>query len=47
MDNFASVLLTARKRSGLTQAHLYVSAWLTPSYLSFIENRKKPPASDS
>jgi transcriptional regulator with XRE-family HTH domain len=46
MQDFASVLLEARKRSGLTQAQLAVSAGLTPSYLSFIENRKKPPPSD-
>jgi transcriptional regulator with XRE-family HTH domain len=46
MQDFATVLLDARKRSGLTQAQLAVSAGLTPSYLSFIENRKKPPPSD-
>jgi len=46
VENFASFLLDARKRSGLTQAHLAIAAGLTPSYLSFIENGKKPPPSD-
>ena len=46
MDDFASVLLAARKRSGLTQAEVASSAGLTASYLSFLENRKKPPPSD-
>jgi transcriptional regulator with XRE-family HTH domain len=46
MDDFAAVLLAARARAGLTQAELATAAGLTPSYLSFIENRKKPPPSD-
>jgi len=46
MPDFAATLLQARSKAGLTQAHLAVAAGLTPSYLSFIENRKKPPPSD-
>lgn len=46
MQDFAALLVDARTRARLTQAQLAVSAGLTPSYLSFIENRKKPPPSD-
>ncbi len=46
MEDFAAVLLAARAEAGLTQAELATAAGLTPSYLSFIENRKKPPPSD-
>jgi transcriptional regulator with XRE-family HTH domain len=46
MQDFAALLLDARNRAGLTQAQVAVAAGLTPSYLSFIENRKKPPPSD-
>ncbi len=46
MQDFASFLVDSRAQAGLTQAQLAVSAGLTPSYLSFIENRKKPPPSD-
>ncbi|MHC4933483.1 MAG: helix-turn-helix domain-containing protein [Planctomycetota bacterium] len=46
MQDFAALLLDARTRAGLTQAQVAVAAGLTPSYLSFIENRKKPPPSD-
>ena len=46
MEDFASLLVTSRKKSGLTQTQVAESAGLTPSYLSFIENRKKPPPSD-
>lgn len=46
MQDFAALLVNARTKAGLTQAQLAISAGLTPSYLSFIENRKKPPPSD-
>lgn len=46
MEDFASYLIAARARTGLTQSQLATAAGLTPSYLSFIENRKKPPPSD-
>ncbi|MHC4342723.1 MAG: helix-turn-helix domain-containing protein [Planctomycetota bacterium] len=46
MQDFAALLLGARTRAGLTQAQVAIAAGLTPSYLSFIENRKKPPPSD-
>ncbi|MEE8105264.1 MAG: XRE family transcriptional regulator [Planctomycetota bacterium] len=44
--DFAALLLNARDESGLSQSQLANAAGLTPSYLSFIENRKKPPPSD-
>lgn len=47
MEDFASLLIAARERLGITQAQLATSAGLTPSYLSLIENRKKPPPSDT
>lgn len=47
MEDFAAHLVEARKRAGLTQTQLASAAGLTPSYLSFIENRKKPPPSDA
>jgi len=47
MEDFASLLIAARERLGITQAQLATSAELTPSYLSLIENRKKPPPSDT
>ena len=47
MEDFATLLIAARERLGITQAQLATSAGLTPSYLSLIENRKKPPPSDS
>jgi transcriptional regulator with XRE-family HTH domain len=46
MEDFAAVLVSAREKTGLTQAQVATRAGLTPSYLSFIENRKKPPPSD-
>ncbi|MHC4940165.1 MAG: helix-turn-helix domain-containing protein [Planctomycetota bacterium] len=46
MEDFASVLVAARKEAGLTQTDLAGAAGLTSSYLSFLENRKKPPPSD-
>ena len=46
MADFASVLLNARKQAGLKQSELATMAGLTSSYLSFLENRKKPPPSD-
>ncbi len=46
MPDFATLLRDARTRKGLTQAEVAIAAGLTPSYLSFIENRKKPPPSD-
>ncbi|MHC4449618.1 MAG: helix-turn-helix domain-containing protein [Planctomycetota bacterium] len=46
MEDFASVLVSARKEAGLTQTDLAGAAGLTSSYLSFLENRKKPPPSD-
>lgn len=46
MANFASVLLAARKDAGLKQSEVAAKAGLTSSYLSFLENRKKPPPSD-
>jgi len=46
MEDFAALLVQARERAGLTQSQAAVAAGLTPSYLSFIENRKKPPPSD-
>ncbi len=44
--DFASILIAARKRIGLTQAEVATAAGLTASYLSFLENRKKPPPSE-
>ncbi|MHC4549741.1 MAG: helix-turn-helix domain-containing protein [Planctomycetota bacterium] len=46
MEDFAGLLVAARERARMTQAQAAVAAGLTPSYLSFIENRKKPPPSD-
>jgi transcriptional regulator with XRE-family HTH domain len=46
MDDFAGLLIAAREKARLTQAFVAQAAGLTPSYLSFIENRKKPPPSD-
>ncbi len=46
MEDFAGLLIAAREKARLTQAFVAQSAGLTPSYLSFIENRKKPPPSD-
>lgn len=46
MSDFAALLLEARTKRGMTQAEVALAAGLTPSYLSFIENRKKPPPSD-
>jgi len=46
MEDFAGLLVTAREKARLTQAFVAQAAGLTPSYLSFIENRKKPPPSD-
>jgi len=46
MEDFAAVLIQARRRTGLTQAQVATVAGLTPSYLSLLENRKKPPPSD-
>jgi len=46
MDDFAGTILAARLAAGLTQAQVAASAGLTASYLSFLENRKKPPPSD-
>jgi len=46
MEDFAGLVLEARARKGLTQAEAATAAGLTPSYLSLIENRKKPPPSD-
>jgi len=40
------VLVAARQQAGLTQTELAAAAKLTASYLSFLENRKKPPPSD-
>ncbi len=47
MEDFATLLVTARDRRGLTQQQLAVSAGLTPSYVCLLENRKKPPPSDT
>ncbi|MFI5402691.1 MAG: helix-turn-helix domain-containing protein [Planctomycetota bacterium] len=47
MEDFATLLTTSRERLGLTQAQLALSAGLTPSYVCLLENRKKPPPSDS
>ncbi len=46
MNDFAATVVAARRRVGLTQAQVAQAAGLTASYLSFIENRKKPPPSD-
>lgn len=46
MEDFAGLLIAAREKARLTQAFVAHAAGLTPSYLSFIENRKKPPPSD-
>ena len=46
MEDFAGLLIAAREKARLTQAYVAQAAGLTPSYLSFIENRKKPPPSD-
>ncbi|MGH7163379.1 MAG: helix-turn-helix domain-containing protein [Planctomycetota bacterium] len=46
MEDFANLLSAARTRAGLTQTQLASEAGLTPSYLSFLERRKKPPPSD-
>jgi transcriptional regulator with XRE-family HTH domain len=46
MEDFAGLLIAAREKARLTQAFVAQAAGLTPSYLSFIENRKKPPPSD-
>ncbi|MEM8885323.1 MAG: helix-turn-helix transcriptional regulator [Planctomycetota bacterium] len=46
MRDFAAVLVEARKEAGLTQTEVAAAAGLTSSYLSFLENRKKPPPSD-
>jgi len=46
LDDFAAYLARARTTAQLTQTQLAAAAGLTPSYLSFIENRKKPPPSD-
>jgi len=46
MEDFSSILVAARERLGITQAQLAISAGLTPSYVSLLENRKKPPPSD-
>ena len=45
-EDFVTLLVGAREKAGLTQAQVATAAGLTPSYLSFIENRKKPPPSD-
>lgn len=47
MEDFATLLVVARERLGLTQAQLAISAGLTPSYVCLLENRKKPPPSDT
>jgi len=46
MEDFSTILVAARERLGITQAQLAISAGLTPSYVSLLENRKKPPPSD-
>jgi transcriptional regulator with XRE-family HTH domain len=46
MDDFAGTILAARIKAGLTQSQVAAAAGLTASYLSFIENRKRPPPSD-
>ncbi|MGQ0615328.1 MAG: helix-turn-helix domain-containing protein [Planctomycetaceae bacterium] len=46
MQDFASLVRTARTQRGWTQAQLAEAAGMTPSYISFLENRKKPPPSD-
>jgi transcriptional regulator with XRE-family HTH domain len=46
MSDFAALLVDARTKLGLTQSQLAAAAGLTPSYLCFIERRKKPPPSD-
>jgi transcriptional regulator with XRE-family HTH domain len=46
LEDFAALLAEARKNAGLTQTDLAAAAGLTPSYVSFLENRKKPPPSD-
>ncbi len=46
LEDFAALLVASRKKVSLTQTELAAAAGLTPSYLSFIENRKKPPPSD-
>jgi len=45
-EDFAGILVAARRRAGLTQAEVATAAGLTPSYLSFLENRRKPPPSE-
>ncbi len=47
MEDFATLLVAARDRRGLTQQQLAISAGLTPSYVCLLENRKKPPPSDT
>jgi transcriptional regulator with XRE-family HTH domain len=46
VEDFAAILGEARAGKGLTQAQLALAAGLTASYVSFLENRKKPPPSD-
>lgn len=46
MEDFSAILIAARERLAMTQAQLAIAAGLTPSYLSLLENRKKPPPSD-
>ncbi len=46
MQDFASLVRTARTQRGWTQVQLAEAAGMTPSYISFLENRKKPPPSD-
>lgn len=46
MDDFAGTILAARMKAGLTQSQVAAAAGLTASYLSFLENRKRPPPSD-
>jgi transcriptional regulator with XRE-family HTH domain len=46
MQDFAALLLAARERLGITQSQLAAAAGLTASYVSLLENRKKPPPSD-
>jgi transcriptional regulator with XRE-family HTH domain len=46
LEDFASILVAARQAAGLRQTDLAAAAGLTSSYLSFLENRKKPPPSD-
>jgi transcriptional regulator with XRE-family HTH domain len=46
MEDFATLLIARRKEAGLSQTQLAQAAALTPSYVSFLESRKKPPPSD-